>query len=206
VVTKLIVLKYNNTMAGHYNENIIVDSDSDDDLLSQATTIESDDSSAEFEDDEHDYQDEHIFIEDADHFVERTTGTYYLGICQYIPSRDINLLANSVSQRVYFRNQHSDILRYLVNYSIIRITRPKIEIMKLDIRPDGSYSVILKTHWIRLIQRHWKKVYKGRQEIMKRRKTMVFQKIKELTGVYPPGYNKMPTIKGMLCQYFGKTN
>lgn len=192
-------------MAGHYNENIIVDSDSDDDLLSQATTIESDDNSLEFDEDEHDYQDEHIFIEDADHFVERTTGTYYLGICQYIPSRDINLLANSVSQRVYFRNQHSDILRYLVNYSIIRIIRPRIEIMKLDIRPDGSYSVILKTHWIRLIQRHWKKVCKGRQEIMKRRKTIVFQKIKELAGVYPPGYNKMPTMKGMLSQYFGKT-
>lgn len=192
-------------MAGHYNENIIVDSDSDDDLLSQATTIESDDSSVDFEEDEHDYPDEHIFIEDADHFIERTNGTYYLGICQYISSRNINLLANSVSQRVYFRNQHSDILRYLVNYSIIRISNPKIEIMKLNILPDDSYSVILKTHWIRLIQRHWKKIYKRREEIMRRRKNIVFQKIKEITGEYPPGYNKTPSLNGMLSQYAGKT-
>lgn len=192
-------------MAGYHNENIIIDTDSEDDLLSQATTMESDDSSVNFEDDEHDYQDEHIFIEDADHFVERTNGTYYLGICQYISSRNINLLANSVSQRVYFRNQHSDILRYLVNYSIIRISRPNIEIMKLDIQPDSSYSVILKTHWIRLIQRHWKKICRRRQEIMNLRKSMVFQKIKEITGAYPLGHNKTPTMRGMLSQYSGNT-
>lgn len=193
-----------------YNENNRAhESDSDeDDLLSQASTIETDDSSImdiDFDDDEHDYQDEHIFIEDADHFIERTNGTYYLGICQYIPFRNINLLANSVSQRVYFRNQHSDILRYLVNYSIICINRPRIEIMKLDIQPDDSYSVILKTHWIRLIQRHWKKIYKKRQEIISRRSSIVFQKIKEITGVYPVGYNKIPTTRGMLRNYNSKS-
>lgn len=189
------------------------DNDSDssvEDRLSEVSTINSDSDSdsdsdneleLNFQDDDHDYQDEQIFMEDIDHFTERIDGTYYLGVCQYIPFRNITLLANSVSQRVYFRNQHADILRYLVNYSIIRVKRPCIEIMKLKITAGDSYSVILKTHWIRLIQRHWKKLYKKRQQIMNRRKTMVFQRIKELAGLYPHGYNKMPSITGMLRQY-----
>lgn len=192
-------------MFNYYPENDDNSSDSSfEDALSEVSTIdsdnESDDSENVFEDEEHEYQDELIFMEDADHFRQRVNHKYYLGICQYIPYRNIHLLVNSVSPRVYFRNEQSDILRYLTNYSIIRVRQPVIEIMKLYITQDESYSVILKTFWIRIIQRCWKKVFRQRIHIIQTRRTWMFQKIKEMSGRYPSGYNQLPELKGMLSR------
>lgn len=184
----------------HNNYEVDEGDSTETDSLSEVSTIDSDGSSdVDFDEDEHDYRDELIFMEDADHFTERINGKYYLGICQYIPYRNINLLSNSVSSRVYFRNEHADVLRYLVNYSIIRVKQPRIEIMKLDIKSDGSYSVILKTYWIRLIQRRWRTIFNQRKRLIQYRKSLLFQKIKELTGFYPGGYNKIPKLTGMLA-------
>jgi hypothetical protein len=47
----------------------------------------------------------------------------------------------------------------------------KLEIIKVDILNDGHEMVgYFKTFWIKIIQRRWKKIYKQRQEIIKKRK------------------------------------
>ena len=56
-------------------------------------------------------------------------------------------------------------LKYLKNYSIIRLKSPKIEIMRLNIIDNRFYTVIINTHWISIIQRHWKKTYANKDTI-----------------------------------------
>jgi len=170
-----------------------------DDELSEVSTISANEE--DVFDDDHEYEDEHIFIEDEAHIQQRNHGQYYIGIQQYIPVRNTLLFVNTISPTVYFRHVYNDILRYLVNYSIIRVKSPKIEIIQLRILPDETYSCVLKTHWLRLIQRHWKMAYMRRNAIIKAWKSPAFQRIREITGKYPYGYNVVPTLRGLLSNY-----
>ena len=84
---------------------------------------------------------------------------------------------------------------------MVNIKKPKIHIMKLNILNDGTYSVILKTYWIKIIQRHWKKVFIIRNSIIKKRMTNSIQRNFELRGNYGIGLNRIPTIYGLLKAY-----
>jgi hypothetical protein len=57
---------------------------------------------------------------------------------------------------------------------------------------------IIKTFWIKLIQRTWKKIYKMRQTIIFMRKNPLYILCRETTGKWPPICNIMPRLCGML--------
>jgi hypothetical protein len=54
-----------------------------------------------------------------------------------------------------------------------------------------SYCVI-KTFWIKIIQRVWRRVYNERQRIIQGRKTIESIRYRELNGHFPEGYRVMP--------------
>jgi hypothetical protein len=90
---------------------------------------------------------------------------YYIGICA-LTLEHIILLINSVSAKIYFKHKYDAILKYLIEYSISYISDTKIHIMQLHIDPIGVYNVVIKTHWIRLIQRTWRSVLKERKRVI----------------------------------------
>jgi hypothetical protein len=55
---------------------------------------------------------------------------------------------------------------------------------------------VLKTFWIRLIQRTWKKIYKERKNIIQRRRMISYLKHREITAKLQ---NVLPSIYGMLA-------
>jgi hypothetical protein len=174
----------------HFND----DSDSDESVI-----IEADD----FSDDEVDeIALERIFYEDEYHLdSEKIDGHYYVGLCKYMPRPQINLMLNSVSPRTFFRYHYYHVLKYLYYYSSVRLFQPKIEIMKLAVLPDQTYSVILKTHWIRLIQRHWRSVLKKRKQIIRGRKNPGALLWREVKGRFPHGLNVFPGLIGLMRHY-----
>jgi len=132
---------------------------------------------------------------------EKENNKYYLGFCQAVIYRKLILLTNSVSINTFYRYSYERIVGYLRRYSVIRLNTPKIHIMKLIILPDESYSVIIKTHWLRLVQRHWKKIFRERQCILYKRRSIQSQRVFELTARYPNGQNYLPTIYRMMNIY-----
>lgn len=107
-----------------------------------------------------------IYSTDKHHMnSEKQDGKYYIGLCD-IPNKDSNelILSSSVSASALFNYPFIDILKYLYEFGLTRIQNPKIQIMKLHILPDETYSVSTKMYWIRLIQRHWKKIYNNNSE------------------------------------------
>jgi hypothetical protein len=111
---------------------------------------------------------ERIFKEDEDHlYVDRDDGHYYLGLQQYMRRRNLLLLVNTVSAKVYLRHSHQDVVDYLEEYSMIRVNEPKLDIIKLHVLPDLSFSSVVKTYWIRLIQRHWRSALARRLSMWK---------------------------------------
>lgn len=66
-------------------------------------------------------------------------------------------------------------------------------IIPLDI---GDYTTcIIKTFWIKLIQRNWKKIYSIRKQIIKNRMTPNNIFYREIHGIWPYKINYLPTIR-----------
>ena len=144
--------------------------------------------------DENDDTLDKIYKHDYSFLKYKQNKKYYIGLAAIVDS--IYLLAHTVTPKSLFKYSYKDVLMYLHNYSIIYVTRPKIDIFQLHII-GNNYNVIIKTHWIRLIQRHWKKVYKTRTDTLRKR---------ALSGNYYPQsvfnkYNQVHGLRGMMSHY-----
>lgn len=61
--------------------------------------------------------------------------------------------------------------------------------------PDSPFPVIyciIKTFWIKIIQKVWKKVFRERQRILEGRKSLISIKYREMNGYFPEEYRFMP--------------
>ena len=106
---------------------------------------------------------------------------------------------------IYYNNHpirnYGKIIRSIDSYRYsYRYIKP--EIIKRVILPFGGECVaIIKTVWLRLIQRTWKKIYSQRKEVLNKRKCLSSIRYREIRGVWPPHCSYYPTIKGMMCLY-----
>lgn len=188
---------------GNDNDTLSMSSDSDNDDLS--VSISNDSIIIEFDeysDDEDDeytideiYSREQLFLDS-----EKQNSQYYIGLSKHMKSRHI-LLLNAISANSFYKYSYIHVLKYLYYYSLVRLYQPNVEIMKLYILNDGIYSVVLKTHWIRLIQRHWRKALQMRKQIMKKQMLVSSLYHREIYGRFPTGFNKLPILNGLMNQY-----
>lgn len=86
------------------------------------------------------------------------------------------------------------------NYKNIVLSRnyikPEIaEIINLD---SGHRMCIIKTIWLKLIQRTWKKTYKLKKKIVKQRCHIKSLYEREITGNWPKNCRILPGLKGMI--------
>ena len=65
--------------------------------------------------------------------------------------------------------------------------------------PGEECVAIIKTFWIRWIQRKWKKIYKNRLDIINKRKHPTSLIYRERNGNWSSSCIFLPSIKGMLC-------
>lgn len=94
------------------------------------------------------------------------------------------------------RKPHKLIRNY---HNIIR--RPdyiKPEIAECIILPTGENIAIIKTMWIKFIQRKWKGVFAARQRIIHSRCCPSSLSTRQLTGKWPKHCFYLPGLKGML--------
>ena len=178
-------------------------SDNEDDYyhMVEANGNESDDSN----EDDYEFLEEldNLYDEDETHIeADKIPNKYYIGICKRSRHyKDQYLLLNTISPKLFYKTNYDTIIAYLKEYSIIYIAEPKLEIMKFSPINDDIYSVVIKTHWIRLIQRHWKKTISTRKYIYNMRCTIHSLRYFETNGRYPCGLNSLPTLSCMLREY-----
>lgn len=120
------------------------------------------------------------------------------GICKI--DQDIKFLKEMYSQEANLNLINMESHPTIRNYTNI-VTNSnyiKPEIGLYIILPTQESIAILKTFWIRIIQKKWKKVYKERQNIIKKRCNYNNLSFRELTGRWPDICFNLPSIKGML--------
>lgn len=186
------------------NELVVVSSDDENSIDS---TRNYDDDSDEYGDDDTSYYSDDILdeIEECnENYVdsEKESGKYYIGLCTKYRYRILMDIVISPENFVFFKTEN--VLQYLIinrglsHCGYLSRTNKYIHIMKLYIDENGFYTAVLKTHWLRLVQRTWKRVFRERQAILKKRMNIINLRVKEITGKHKIGLNVLPNIHGML--------
>jgi len=78
-----------------------------------------------------------------------------------------------------------------------RLARPQIG--ETMILPGDEMIVILKTVWIRLLQRTWKKICARRNEILRKRGDPHSIQERERSGAWPVDCRVLPGLRGMMA-------
>ena len=76
-----------------------------------------------------------------------------------------------------------------------RVSHPIVDIVVLDELEGRECVGYIKTHWLRLVQRRWKKIYRERQEIIKLRAQPKSIATREQTGKWPKQSKIMPSFQ-----------
>jgi hypothetical protein len=118
------------------------------------------------------------------------------GLCN---SEGIYLMNSTISARTFLAYSYSRVHAYVRNTSCYYVRRnTQIEIMQLCIHADGVYEVVLKTYWLRIVQRRWKNIYKERQRILRLRSSIHNQEYFRRHGKYMEGSRHFPSLRGAL--------
>jgi hypothetical protein len=64
--------------------------------------------------------------------------------------------------------------------------------------PSGECVAIIKTFWLRLVQRAWKRVFQERKRVSKKRMMQSSLRHREIHGVWPKDCRYFPLLHGML--------
>lgn len=127
-------------------------------------------------------------------YLETDEPIYSIGVCMTVlDTEDVSfkiLIGMKINVSLFYKYPISIIQSYLSDYSIISPLQvdplsSQVNIFKLFIDQSGCYLAIIKTHWIRLIQRHWKHTYRLKQEQIKKQKAIAHLKYRELKGRFP---------------------
>ena len=170
----------------------------DDDDYAHADETESD---IDDIDDIDDYDQEAIvdqiyFEENQNNDFEKTHGSYYIG--SVFQDQGYSVLGLAISARTFYNYDTSMIEHYLYEFSNNRSTEPYIDIIKLYILPDLTYACILKTHWLRIVQRHWKRAFASRKKILEKRRSLEAIHYFELHGKHMNNLRILPTVRGLM--------
>lgn len=143
-----------------------------------------------------------ILEDEKDLRSPRRNGGMYIGLTTYDQAYRAFILASTVHARTLYKYNPQDVLRYLYEYNVSRRTKKTVDIMQLHMVPNtmfgATYEVVIKTHWLRLVQRRWRRVFQERQRILRERVHPGSRRILELRGTYPVGTRYLPGIRGML--------
>jgi len=147
----------------------------------------------------------HGFDDNSDQSV---LGHYLINynISRMVQENEINNLNDTKAFLKICNNQNQLNQQNHLNHPIIRnynniITRPhyiQIQIAKVIYLAGQECVAILKTFWIKLIQRTWKKIYKKRSIIFALRMLPNSLIYKQIHNKWPDSCANLPSLKGLL--------
>lgn len=137
----------------------------------------------DFDEDYEDFLDEIAEIENERMPIDKQNNQYYIGTYLQCTrhSKSVTRMNVSITPQTFFEYDITDVENYLFNYYYTprhEYKQNTIEIMKLIITQDGMYLVVLKTFWLRIIQKKWRRFY----SLLRARGSLHMQHQFELTG------------------------
>jgi len=148
---------------------------------------------------------ERISIEENEFMnSDKQHGKNYIGNALLLRSKYI--LDTAISSKSFLQYPLHIVVSYLEGNSIFPTGRwrngnneTKIQIMQVSINPKTQeYNVVLKTFWLRIVQRTWKRVFQERRNILQKRCSMQNLRHFELRGQHSHNLRSLPGLYGMI--------
>jgi hypothetical protein len=156
----------------------------------------------------------HGSLSENNHYIR---GHYLLHetICKSRMKSDFYRKQNAVKIINFYKKQHTKKIEFVENKWPIVSTHPnqhisnfevivtdpnyfQFHIIKRNVLNTGHTVAIIKTHYIRLVQRAWKKLFSIRQQIYQERNKIQNIIYKNETGDWPENCIRLPTPIGIL--------
>jgi len=142
------------------------------------------------------YREECVFLDS-----KKENHRYYLGFVAHTRSGRL-LLNTAIQSKTFLKYPVNHVLHYLKEYSIfypLNENDLSMEIMQLNLEPHSHWqNVLIKTFWLRIIQRTWKRVFRERKTAHMNRGKLANLRQLELTGKHSLGIRVLPGLYGML--------
>ena len=138
--------------------------------------------------------------------ADKEDGKYYLGVQFTFRSLQKIMMNCSISVPTFLTQEYSRVIEYLNSISSFYFhSDNQLDILQLHITDHAEYTVVIKTHWLRIVQRRWRKVFRQRNAIFAKRASVQNQEYFRTHGRYLPGSHTLPTIHGMLHDLSNKS-
>ena len=158
---------------------------------------------ADYSDSDYDTDDD-LFIEEHDHdidqYEEKSDNQYCIGQAVFLSDQnpELLLLGESVSATLFYKYPIRTIENCIIHpnsiFNSLQVIQIKHVTFKIQKANYVFYMALLKTYWIRLVQRHWRKTLKQRRI---RLTSLNYLRQRELSLTRIP----LPQLKGMLSVY-----
>lgn len=132
------------------------------------------------------YENEDDEEEDDELYINYFNINEIINLCKNYYNNDVDIVWKN---HEYIRNY---------NHIISRANYIKPEIIEIFYLSGGESIAILKTFWIKIIQRAWKKVFRIRINVISKRLQLNSIKYREYTGKWPKSCSYLPSIKSLL--------
>lgn len=117
-----------------------------------------------------------------------------LGLINGSPHERTNNITKNNFDTIYNRLQYILLDPHFNKVNIIE--KIIVPFYDSDLNFENYYTTcIIKTFWIKLIQRSWKKIYSKRKEIIKKRVNINNLHFWQINGKWPDGLNYLPSVK-----------
>jgi hypothetical protein len=176
------ISSYDEYSISRYQNNTI---SSDDDYSITESDFYYDETIEEIYDLEYDFMNE-----------EKEDGKYYIGLFLLENRYHEFLLMSAIRPITFYKFSHYYVLNYLFEFSLLLIRNPVINILKL-VKNGERNCVIIKTFWLKIVQRKWKKVFVEKKKTIQQMKNPLWVRHFQIHGWFPNG-NYMPGLRGMM--------
>ena len=197
---------YNNNINEYNSGSETTGSDTDDTLSISSSELNNNDM----------YNDEAICRSEKNyHETERYDSQYVIGLPVFVNLDKQYILSVSISTKSFYKYDISYVTDYLIINSSIKpeimqpnyyisenIAQKKIDILKIHIGRYNEYFVVIKTFWLKIIQRTWKRIYKKKQSQIKTLQRTIMEALrndnKAIISTIKMEINNMVSLKGMI--------
>jgi len=147
-------------------------------------------------------EDEQIMNDDV-YETKIVDNKLYIGMPIYENTSGI-LFGCHISPESFYKYEIEKVCKFLkemsCSESIIGNGHPEI-IKLVQTNSENGYTihtVLLKTVWLKIVQRRWKKIIQSRRQIIIGRGSFRNRKHNEITGMHLPEYSVLPRLQGCL--------
>jgi hypothetical protein len=132
---------------------------------------------------------------------EESLTKYNIVLCEQYDGNKHGIVNGEINNHLLTIARFKKLDMDYINF-VSQFTPGYLEIAECLYLPSGHCVSIIKTHWLKLIQRTWKRIYRLRKLIIGMRSCPKVLNHMEIYGRWPNNCINYPTLKGMLANLF----